>query len=201
MVRWFNFDVPVRTPKKNHMSHTLDTFWDDLSAARSVERRILWQFDQRFGEFTISIAPEKAIPDIAVMTDATLKPAVLDAKKLKSGSTVAPPLVFATIVKPQHGENAVVRTGNGRELTVVQIIPRAHKEKVDLSIQAQMKRAHMPMPTAAVTIGDSAVGFLIRTDVVHFYPLVAVGLPEEIESYRLGEGTGADLMGALPFQS
>ena len=180
---------------------TVDTFWDDLSAVRSVERRVLWQFGQSYGEFTVSIAPEKPIADIAVMTDANLKPAVVDARELTSGSTVCPPLIFATISRPQHGENAVVRTGNGRELTVLQIVPRAHKEKIDLSIEAQMKRAHMPMPTAAVGIGDSTVGFLIRTDVVHFYPLVAVSLPEEIESYRMGEASGADLMGALPFQS
>lgn len=181
---------------------TTDAFWAQQSS-QPIERRVVWQFGKQRGELSISIAAGSPVPDLAGISEGMAQTATLQAAALSPDQAVAPQLVFAAIQSASHsvGVHPVVIAPGHREVPVVQLGSSVGVKTDTLDYQTQMKQSGTAMPPAQVAVGDHAVGFLVRTDVLHFYPLAAIDVPEEIETYREGAGSTADLIHVLPFQS
>ena len=184
------------------MEKQTDTFWGGTTDSVAVERRVVWRYGSKPGELQISIASAHPVADLGHMGDGMVEEAVLDAKGLKADSMVSPQLVFATLQKSHHSDAVVAATASGREVPILQLgtNPKRH-DSGQLSVDQQMNAAKAAMPTAVVGPGDHAVGFLVRLDAIDFYPLLAVNLPAEIESYKEGSGTTTDALNQLPFQA
>ncbi len=178
-------------------------FWSEVSHYEPVTRRILFSFSKakKLGEIVISIAPEQPICDLAGMGESMLHEAIIEATRLKAHDTITPQLVFAAIAKPHAGETPVVHTGTNREVPVWQLLDKTDHVEDDLSFQAAMKHAHAAMPTALVAPGDYAVGFLVRDEVLHFYPILTISIDEDVASYKEGSASTNDVIPLLPFQS
>lgn len=183
------------------MAQTEDNFWSTTSHYDPVTRRILFPFGHKTGEIVISIAPDQPVWDLAMMSETVFHQAIVDARTLQAHDTITPTLVFSAITNPHQGLTPVAVTATHRELPVWQLIDKTHTKIDEMSFQAAMKKAHAAMLTAAVATGDHAVGFLVREEVLHFYPLLAVNIPEDIASYKEGSGTTNDVIPQLPFQS
>lgn len=187
-----------------------NTFWTGDTSTTLVERRLVFAFGKRTGELTVSIALDQPVPDLARMSDTMLSAVSVDAKHVKDGQTVAPDLVFATVSGSKHDTHGPKATGpltpvvtahDGREIHVLQVADPATSIDDELDMASQMRRANAAMPTAAVAPGDYAVGFFVRDQVLHFYPLLAVTLPSDLEAYKDSSATTTDLVPLLPFQS
>jgi hypothetical protein len=177
------------------MNEKTAKFWQSDSAASPVERRVVWQGSEG-GELGISIAPDWPVPNLTRMSEGMVTTAT--AHLSDPNQILAPQFIFAMIGKSDAG-HSIVKGPGGQEFPIFMAEPSTAVES--MNIQDAMNRAKAAMPPAQVAPGDSAVGFLIRTDKSRFYPLVAVTTPEEIESYREGAGTTADLIHSLPFQN
>lgn len=184
------------------MAQTTENFWNVSHATYEVvSRRILFQLGQKIGEVVISIAPGQPVLEISTMSEAMLKEATVTTAGLKAGDAISPQLVFAPINQPETGSTPVAFDATHRALPVWQIVDAGHTTIDTMSFQEAMKATHAATPTAIVSPGDYAVGFLAQNDVLNFYPLMAVNIPEEIESYKSGESTTDDVIPLLPFQS
>lgn len=181
---------------------TTDAFWAQ-PATKPIDRRVVWQFGQQRGELSISIAAGSPVPDLAGISEKMTEAATVQAAALSPDQAIAPQLVFAAIQSASHsvGVHPVVIAPGHREVPVIQLGSNSDVKTDTLDYQAQMKESSTALPPAQVAVGDHAVGFLVRTDVLHFYPLAAIDVPEEVETYREGAGSTADLIHSLPFQS
>ena len=177
----------------------VDSFWSDTSAPLPAERRIAFPIGRRNAELVVSIMPDQPVPDLATMSDTMVDAAIAHVTR-GAKQTLTPQIVFATIRQGAH-DAAAVATASGRELPVVQLHPRVAPIHEALTIEEQLQLAKVALPPAAVAPADCAVGFLYRDEILHFYPLLAVNLPEDIASYRDGSGTTTDLIQLLPFQA
>lgn len=176
---------------------TTDSFWSGSPAATPVERRVVFPLPS-IGQLTVSLLPDQPVPDAALMSEPMTEAAVIEPVMLKTG-TVAPQLVFGAIKQGHHG-GLVISTASGREVPVMQVgVEETADDPMDYELQ--MREAAGAMPPAQVANGDHAVGFLFRTDVIHFYPLAVTTLPEEVESFHEGSATTGDVIPLLPFQS
>lgn len=180
-------------------THTEDTFWSASPGFLVVTRRVAFPFAKKRGELTISIPPEQPVRDVARLGGASLKEAVAPSVSLKPHAIVEVMLTYADVRKGPDGE-LVVTTGEGRDVPVTQI-PGTQPVKSAYDIETLMARAKVALSTAVLAEGDHAVGFLYKTDVLRFYPLLSINLPEEIESYHDGEANSDDVIPLLPFQS
>jgi hypothetical protein len=173
-----------------------DTFWADSPPALPVERRVLFP---SLGRLTVSIQPGQPVPDASMMTEQMIEATVVEPVMLKH-KAIAPQLVFGTAHRSRHDDVLVVLTPDGRELPVLQTgAERTNADPMDY--EQLMQDAAGAMPPAQIAEGDSAIGFLFRTDVIHFFPLAATTLPEEVESFHDGSATSSDVIPLLPFQS
>lgn len=179
-----------------------DNFWTTSHASYDViTRRILFSFGKKLGEIVVSIAPDQPVPDLSTLSETVLHAAIVEADTCTAHQTITPQLVFAAVTNPHQGNTPVVSTASHRELPIWQLVYKMDHTIDDMSFHSAMKRAHAAMPTAAVAAGDNAVGFLVRNEVLNFYPLLALTIPEDIESYKAGEGSTNDVIPLLPFQS
>jgi hypothetical protein len=177
---------------------TTDSFWADSAAASPVERRVVFPLPS-IGQLTVSILPGQPVPDAALMSEPMTEAAVIEPVMLRTGQ-VAPQLVFGRVGRSTHDEVLVVTTASGRELPVMQ--SGAERLAIDpMDYEQQMKDAGGAMAPAQLAAGDHAVGFLFRTDVIHFYPLAVTSLDEEVESFHDGSATTSDVIPLLPFQN
>ncbi len=191
----------------------INTFWTGDISTSAVERRLVFAFGRRTGELTVSIALDQPVPDLSRLSDAMLAAAALESKQLSDGETIVPQLVFAAVsgskLDPHGTKNAgpltpVVTAHDGREIHVIQVaapVTASESAAEELDMASQMRRASAAIPAAAVAPGDYAVGFFIRNQVLHYYPLLAVTLPSDLESYKDSSATTTDLVPLLPFQS
>lgn len=179
-----------------------DSFWNATAQPVTIERRVLWRSGKHLGELKVSIASDQPVPDLGQMSDSTLEAAVVPADKLSKDNPIAPQLVFGTARNPHHGNDLVVANHDGREVPVIQLGGKPQpKNAENVSVADHLEETRAAVPTAAIAHGDYAVGFLVRTDVIHFYPLLAVTLSEDIADYKEGTGTTSDVISLLPFQS
>ncbi len=178
-------------------SPAIDTFWSAQPNLLAVERRLLYQRGNRRREVTISIAPDQAVPALSQLSEQLLTEQAVPAAELSKQHVLTPQLVFAEI---KEVADELVAGSASIDLPVIQVGP-VKQHDTDLTIAAQMARAKAAMPTAAVAAGDHAAGWLIKDRQIRFYPLIAVSLPEELESYQDGLGTSNDVIAALPFQA
>lgn len=175
---------------------TTESFWSGTTAASPIERRVLFP---GIGRVTVSIMPNQPVPDATLMSEPMTEAAVIEPVTLKSGA-VAPQLVFGRVARSAHDEALVIITASGRELPVIQ----TGAERIDsdpMDYEKQMKEAQGAMPPAQLGAGDYAIGFLFRTDVIHFYPLTVTTLDEEVESFHDGSATTSDVIPLLPYQN
>lgn len=183
------------------MKKELEGFWNSTTAALPVERRMRFSTGKRAGELTVSIHPDMPVPDAAVMSESMTEAAVVEAVSLKDGELIAPQLIFGTVRKSTHDGSMIILTASGRELPVVQLAHALEGAADKMDYVAQMRQADAALGPAQIAEEDHAVGFLYRTDVIHFYPLLSVTLHGDIDSYREGAGTTNDVIPLLPFQN
>lgn len=176
-----------------------DTFWADSEATTAVERRVEFPLPSH-PQLTVSILPGQPVPDAALLSEPMIEATVIEPIMLKTGS-IAPQLIYGTVRQSTHDDSLVVPSASGREFNLIQAEPSISHHVDPMDYEQQMKNAAVATPAAQVTAGDHVVGFLFRTDVIHFYPLAVVTLPEEIESFHDGSATTSDVMPMLPFQS
>lgn len=179
---------------------TVDSVWKTHDSSQPIERRLIFPFAKRRGELVLSITPGQPIPDLAAMSETMVSAATIDAKGLKNKQTITAQLVFSSITAAAES-GLVAVTHAHRALPVLQLTMRQPTQASKLTYESQMKLAENAMPPAVLAAGDHAVGWLVRSDVIYFYPLVAVNIPTEVESYKEGSGSTEDLVALLPFQS
>lgn len=183
------------------MSRHTAAFWKNTAADTPVERRVLWQFPDGQGELGLAIYPNYPVADLAWMSEQQMDAVTLDGASLIRGQSVAPRFLFAAVTDGSHGHAPIVTGPNHREINLVESpVPKAAAND-DAEIEEKMAQAGAALLPAQLAPGDHAVGFLVRTDVLFFYPLTAINLAEEIESYQQGHGSTNDLIQELPFQS
>lgn len=178
-----------------------DLFWSAPATAHVVERRVLFRAGKGLGQLTVSIAPDQPIPDLARCSDAMIKAMVVDLRRINSNQAIAPQLAFADIRQKTESAGPTILIGHRIEVPVTQLAAPTAATSDALDFSEHMKKAQAPMPTAAVAAGDHAIGFLFKTGKVEFYPLVTLNLAEDIEAFRNGYGSTADLLHLLPFQA
>lgn len=161
----------------------------------------MWQFPDGQGELGLAIYPNMTVPDLAWMSERHLDSITVDGTALIRGQSIAPRFVFAAVTEGSHTKVPVVTGPNHREITLVESpLPAAAKDD-EAKMEQKMAEAGAALLPAQLAPSDHAVGFLVRMDVLYFYPLTAANLPEEIESYHEGAGSTNDLIQELPFQS
>lgn len=183
------------------MDQRTDLFWQSDTTVSPVERRILFPVDRKAAELTLSLMPSQPVPDLASMGDNMVKAAAVPTNQLKDKGVITPQLVFATARNSQNGGAPVVSTASHREIPLLQLDSGPARKTDQLDYVAQLKLAEAPTPTAAMAAGDSTVGFLVGDTALHFYPMLVISLPEDLESYREGSGNTSDLLPLLPFQN
>lgn len=183
------------------MDQPIDLFWKNDASVAPVERRILFPVNKKAAQLTLSLTGNQPVPDLASMGDTMVKAAAVEAASLKDGAVITPQLVFATARKGQQSDAPMVSTASHREVPILQLDAGPARASDKLDYVAQLKLAEAPTPTAAMAAGDSAVGFLVGGTTIHFYPMIVVTLPEDLESYREGSGSTSDVLPLLPFQS
>jgi len=183
------------------MSRRTAAFWKNTATETPVERRVLWQFPDGQGELGLAIYPNYPIADLAWMSEEQMQALTLDGASLIRGQSVAPRFLFAAVTEGSHSRAPIVTGTNHREITLVESPAPPSTADDEAAMGEKMAQAGAALLPAQLAAGDHAVGFLVRMDVLYFYPLVAANLPEEIESYREGHGSTNDLIHELPFQS
>jgi len=183
------------------MSRRTAAFWKNTATETPVERRVLWQFPDGQGELGLAIYPNYPIADLAWMSEEQMQALTLDGASLIREQSVAPRFLFAAVTDGSHSKAPVVTGPNHREINLVESPVPQSAQNDDAEIEEKMAQAGAALLPAQLAAGDHAVGFLVRTDVLFFYPLSAVNIAEEIESYREGYGSTNDLIHELPFQS
>jgi hypothetical protein len=170
-------------------------FWGDGDGT-PVQRRVVFGFAGKRGELTVAVTPNRPIPDLSNISERMMLESTVPAAEAQPGQAVSPQFVFA-VVAP--GESEPVVYGPDHRAIPLLRLPAVSADKDDLDYAAKLEQAKAPLPPAAASAGEGAIGFLVRTDVLHFYPLVLV--PEaEHEHFQEGAGSTDDLIQALPFQ-
>ncbi|MDP4000438.1 MAG: hypothetical protein Q8Q11_03380 [bacterium] len=171
-------------------------FWRSGDAT-PVTRRVVFGFSGKRGELNVSVTPGRPIPDLANVSERMMLEATVPAAQAQPGQTVYPQFVFATVEK---GEAEPVVYGPGHRAIGVLRLPAEPGKEDTLDYAEKLAQAKEALPPAPARAGDGAIGFLVRTDVLHFYPLVGLP-PAEHEHFQEGTGSTDDLIQALPFQS
>ena len=182
------------------MSKRTAAFWKNTATETPVQRRVLWQFPDGQGELSVAVYPNQPVPDLAWMTEPQVEAVTVDGTSLVRGQAVAPRMLFASVETGSHAEVPVVTGPNHREITLVES-PAPAEAAGDGSMQDKLQQAGAAILPAQVAAGDHVLGFLVRMDVLYFYPLAAVNIPEEVEAFKEGTGSTNDLIQELPFQS
>lgn len=167
-----------------------------------VTRRVVFGFSGKRGELAVSVTPGRPIPDLSGISERMMLEATVPAAQAQPGQAVHPQFVFATIEKggEESGKDEPVVYGPGhRAIPLLRLSPGPAKEEV-LDYAAKLEQAKAPLLPAPVRLEEGAIGFLVRTDVLHFYPLIRVPQAEH-GHFREGAGSTDDLIEALPFQS
>ncbi|HEY8108496.1 MAG TPA: hypothetical protein VIF43_00550 [Patescibacteria group bacterium] len=171
-------------------------FWGDGNTA-PVTRRVVFGFSGKRGELTVSVTPNRPVPDLSHISERMALEATVPAAEAQPGQTVHPQFVFATA---EPGEDGPIVYGPGHRAISILRLPEAAGKDETLDYATKLQQAKKAMPPAPVRSGDGAIGFLVRTDVLHFYPLIGLP-PAEHEHFQEGAGSTDDLIHALPFQS
>lgn len=175
-------------------------FWENGDAT-PVTRRVVFGFSGTRSELTVSVTPGRPIPDLANVSERMMLEATVPAAQAQPGQTVYPQFVFAAVEKGEAGADGaepVVHGPDHRAIGVLRLPAEPGKEDT-LDYAEKLAQAKEALPPAPVRAGDGAIGFLVRTDVLHFYPLAGLP-PGEQEHFHEGAGSTDDLIQALPFQ-
>ena len=170
-------------------------FWENGDAT-PVTRRVVFGFSGARGELTVSVTPGRPIPDLANVSERMMLEATVPAAQAQPGQTVYPQFVFAAV---ETGEDGPVVYGPGHRAISLLRLPAGKGEDETLDYAAKLEQAKAALPPAPVDANEGTVGFLVRTDVLHFYPLIRVPQAEH-EHFQEGAGSTDDLIQALPFQ-
>lgn len=173
-----------------------DPLWNQGPGA-PVARRVVFGFDGTRGELIVSIVPERPVPDLSGISERMMLEATVPAAEARPGQTVSPQFVFGTVAEDQGAP--IVYGPDHRAILILRFTADGDGPET-LDYADKLERAKAPLPPAPTVPGEGAVGFLVRTDVLHFYPLVRVA-EEEHEHFTGGDGSTDDLIQALPYQS
>lgn len=175
-------------------------FWGSGDAV-TLSRRVVFGFSGKRGELTVSVTPGRPIPDLSNISERMMLEATVPADKARPDQAVYPQFVFAIADREGSGEKdtePIVYGPDHRAIPLLRL-PTAATDEDELDYEARLEQAKAPLPPAPVKAGEGAIGFLVRTDVLHFYPLVQVAQTEH-PHFQEGAGSTDDLVEALPFQ-
>ncbi len=173
-----------------------DPLWDQGGDA-PVSRRVIFGFGGTRGELVVAVTPDRPVPDVGNISERMMLEATVPASEARHGQTVHPQFVFGNVVETDG--TFVVYGPDHRAIPVLRFTAEeAGSETLDYAERLEQTRA--ALPPAPVRPNEGVIGFLVRTDVLHFYPLVQV--PEdEHEHFLGGDGSTGDLIQALPYQA
>lgn len=184
------------------MAHSNTDIWQNDSSLTAVDRRVVISDGTQPHEVTLHIPPDRLVMHLESFDVIKLQQAAVP---IDAGEAT-PHFVWATAWQAEGETLLTVRTADGK-LPVLQAMPAAATEAAgggeDLNFSSFLARAHLPLSTAVVAKGDSAIGFVVACSKgrnAAFYPLVLLET-DEVETYRAGGGSTGDLIQLLPFQS
>lgn len=191
---WYGCSIVLES-----MDTKTNDFWSAASSYSVVTRRLLFKRGSKSCEIEVSIAPDRAVQSVNRLAGAALDAVITTARSEHDAETIAVDLVYAEIGASKEGA-PLVTTADHREIPVSQF-GMEHAVKQAYDIETMMSQAKAALPTAAVAPGDHAVGFIYRGSVLHFYPVLVLSLPEDVDTFRDGFGMTDDVIPLLPFQS
>ncbi|MEX1112900.1 MAG: hypothetical protein WD603_02235 [Patescibacteria group bacterium] len=173
-----------------------DPLWN-RGGGTPVSRRVLFGFGGTRGELVVSVTPGQPIPHLGNISERMMLEATVTASEAKPGQTVYPQFVFGTAV--EENGTSIVYGPDHRAIPILRFTAEQNDGET-LDYAERLEQTKAALPPAPAMPNEGVIGFLVRTDVLHFYPLVRI--PEDEHGHFLdGDGSTDDLIQALPYQA